>query len=1180
MEGAWYHLYDDKKKPARSRPVKKFIRESIDSFHSKLITESKISITLAVFGTQGKGKSFVLNSLLNWRLPDACKIANGPLPSGSGISKTHLPIYVKYSKKVQVLYKQKEEKLNEVSPDVWFPEEELRSDTLTRVKNLLITKFEDQKSLSEERCVELQGPFPVLQDLKRRQVTTSGNLELEVDVEFVDVPGPGDEIGDESVGSALSKADVVLFFGSGESGRPVSAADIAQIFQRHEGFEFTSRPKLVHIVNDRRETSEVLSCNFDLLQKEKEEDLERAWSNFLSSTSYQDERAKVPQLNGEMLLETLSKESEVIYFHPQNPGFLDSLKCVLHNHARSVNIKQIVHPFLQKVHCAAKKLKIRIGSSLYREKKKCKPIELMEGEAAVFKMGIDSDKLSTLVRSFISQTDLPLQSDFENVYHFLYEEFLYSSERLDFMLDMLKESLDTFSSNQIHSFRNANWPTLQDAPSDLIELVKILCESRVEQFLANSARAYLVQVLDKGKDRCPFDRAVKKRWSNASDEEKKELCDGFLHTLLNQTAVYLEKGTRNKQSKKSHFQLIEQLKQDVKELFAVKSLGDDASKPDLLKRWCKLLQIVISFCTKAIRDINPHPSLDVQADISLPEKMVDKDEDSSIPLRSNYEEIVKEVTELLVKPRARGTDSIRKLETKLKMGKNSLDPRELQNVDQLDWAKALVNVLCDKDHFDIKLEPSLALDRQNDEHLKLLKQTRKRLFAHQKSSAHCKIVKGQPLPENEIHLRKSKEEENCLEALISSKMSETLNAIREKFKDRSQYVAPIFIPTIRSGPTPDNVGNYFLEEDPWGKEVMLGDREEESAEEGVKEGKSQSNVPELNVFLVVEPHQLETFQTTIASLRPPQASNVNLMYVVLPQKGRGIGVTRAIIKILAECLDFDLYWTIDDDIQFMYQFDGNDRRWHKCSLTRGLLFGQRVFQTCLEKTVRKLSFQERFELYLKFESKFSTFAEKAKGEACSLLIDASKFAEVQKNRSLLHQPFTTVDCGDDIQKEEKLKVLEQEFVKECSNHLFNDTINHIAGVSIAHEASKKYDFMSKYPTADYMRSDQRYQVVLNNTCALRGRNFVTDEVIFLDEEWQVNDKNKRNTPYWGIRGSDKSFCRALDVGGVIGYRVIRIVHSETKLKNVFNRIAPSYNLSQSPHRSEDEDEELDMNVNS
>ena len=120
--------------------------------------------------------------------------------------------------------------------------------------------------------------------------------------------------------------------------------------------------------------------------------------------------------------------------------------------------------------------------------------------------------------------------------------------------------------------------------------------------------------------------------------------------------------------------------------------------------------------------------------------------------------------------------------------------------------------------------------------------------------------------------------------------------------------------------------------------------------------------------------------------------------------------------------------------------------------------------------------------------------------------------------------------------------------------------------------------MSEYPTADYMQSEQRYQVVLNNTSALKGMNFVNDDIIFHEDENQVKDINKRNTPYWGVKGSDKSFCRALTVGGVIGYQVIRVVHSHKKLINVFDRVGPSYIGSQSPYRSEDEDEE-DLDVN-
>ena len=351
LEGAWYLLYDDKKKPKRSETVKKFIRESIDSFPNRLVTESKICISPAVFGPLGAGKSFLLNSLLNWGLDDDKRVENGPLPSAEQESQTPRLVYVKYGKKVQVLYKQKgEEKKNGVSPDVWFPEEELGIDTLTRVNNLLKTKFEDKESLSDDTYIELQGPFPVFHELKEstRAMTTAGHLELEVDVEFVDVPGCGDPTGSESIKVALSKADAVLFFEMGKSERPVSSEDIAQIFRWREDWEFTSRPKFVHVVNDRKKPSSVTSCNFDLLKKEKKEDLKKAWSNFLSSDRYEDERGTLPQLNGEALLEKLSNESEVIYFHSENSGFLESLKNVINDYAQNVQMKQIVHPFLKK----------------------------------------------------------------------------------------------------------------------------------------------------------------------------------------------------------------------------------------------------------------------------------------------------------------------------------------------------------------------------------------------------------------------------------------------------------------------------------------------------------------------------------------------------------------------------------------------------------------------------------------------------------------------------------------------------------------------------------------------------------------------------------------------------------------------------------------------------------------
>ena len=131
------------------------------------------------------------------------------------------------------------------------------------------------------------------------------------------------------------------------------------------------------------EPSSVPSCSLDLLYKEKKEDLNKAWSHFLSSSSgddalpgcYQEVRAKLPHLNAEALLEKLSHESEVIYFHSKNSDILLSLKNIINDHVQSVKIKQAIQPFLQNVHWAARKLETGMGHSLHTEKKKMKPVQ-------------------------------------------------------------------------------------------------------------------------------------------------------------------------------------------------------------------------------------------------------------------------------------------------------------------------------------------------------------------------------------------------------------------------------------------------------------------------------------------------------------------------------------------------------------------------------------------------------------------------------------------------------------------------------------------------------------------------------------------------------------------------------------------------------------------------------------
>ena len=1180
-------LYDDKKKPSKSDTVKKFIRESIDSFHSTLVTESKICLSLAVFGNQGVGKSFFLNFLLNWGLPDDQQVENGPLPSAKGGSQTPLPIYVKYGKTVKVLlHKQRRDD----SPETWFPEANreanLDKQTLEDIRNLLRRKFQDLEQigksqdsrLKEERWVELQGPFPVFFELKNREMTSSGQLELEVDVEFVDVPGYGAETGNDSISVELSKADVVLFFDSqGQlSGRPVSPENIATIFRKHDEFEFTRRPKLVHVVNDRS----MPSCNIDLLLQKKKEDLRKAWALFLEDSSYEDERGKVPQLSGEAVLEKLRDESEVVYFNPaENCSLLKKLKEVVKHHVEHVMIKQAVHPFLQNVHLAATRLKTRICRIKTTEKRNDKAIEIKEEVS--FQIVPDENEESELVASFITQTDLPLQyTDVGNLFGFLYKHFIYSDETLDFLLNLLRWTLETFTNRLMYTLRNASWSTSQETPSDLIEVAEILCESRVQQFCATSASAYLIDVLNKGKDRNPFTKKNQKAWSKANDEERKNLCRDFIYILLKRTYKSLEKETGERQRKsKSHFTLCELLKQDVKGLLAVQSLNDGGDKRALLELLVKRLQEVIQFCHQTIYEINPHPSLDTRKSISLPEKMADKDENSTIPIDSSHEKIVKEVKDLLLKPGpTAAADAIRKLEIKLNCGKGGLElPRPYKVENRLLWAKVLINVLCDKDHFDIQLEDGFLLDQEDAKVGQLLLLARKRLLAYQKSCVTCRIVKQLSPFDDVISLRKSDQKRYCLEVLVSPKVSHKLDEIRANFKDPSQGLAPIFIPSVRPGPTSEILGNYFLEEDPWSKGQRMNDGVKENDKKVLgEEIREENSRTVLNIFLVVEQHHLETFKTTIDRMQQPPENNVNLMYVVLPQRGRGSGVTMAIIKSLAECFRFSLYWTIDDDIQFMYQFDGNSRRWYKCSITGGLQFGQRVFQTCLGKAVKALNEDQRDDLSEDATKDWEPWAKQIKRSANRLLVNDASFSRLQRDPNLLHSPFAEAAkaCGGDPDKEKKLMDYESQFVAECRKRIFDDTVNHIAGVSLAHETSKRYDYMSKYPNADYMCSEQRYQVVLHNGPALKGRNYVADEVIFSDEELQVVDKSKRDSPYWGIKGSAKSFIHTLKLSGVIGYQVIRVVHSHKKLADAFDR--PQTKKDEDEDENENENEDINM----
>lgn len=1168
LEGAWYKLYED----SRQEKVKMLIRENIDNFLSTLVTESKVSITLAVFGPLGAGKSFFLNTLLSLGL-DSRKVQNGPLPSAKRKSQTRLPIYIKYGRNVQVSLHKEE---TEPNPTPCLNEEEIVIGTFDRVKNKIESIFKEK----DAKYVELQGPFPVFKQLNQRKMTRSGlHLELEVDVQFIDVPGLGDKSGDSYINVALSKADIVLFFESGKFGKEVSAEDIAQIFRRRDKFEFTSRPKLVHIFNDERPSLSP-SETFDGLSKERKKDLQDAWEDLRKKCDKEDDNykevgQKIPQLYGQLLLDKISRESEVIYFHLRNDKVLDSLKQVVNGHVQTVKRKEIIHPILQKIHWAAKKMRLGVTQRTTTVKKKKKPGKVNPGEVN-FEVQSDmySDEADELIKLFAEKRrDAMLDLDLKSLKEFLFNNFMLSQEILKFLLDVLTKSLEVYTNELIQDFIIRNLPLVEEGPADVLDLIELLCLSRVKNFSTNTAPAYLFHFLTSR--RITLTKAETLKWEDASVQERTDLIPSYLSILLERSEELLKKNTRDKQYKKSHFHLMKTLKEVVNALLSTRSLHD-ASWTACLTSLKEKLPMIKDFCEKSIRVINPHPEMDARANLSLPppEDMKNARENQKVPSQSSHSQIIDAMAKILCGSKRK--DIIREMETKLKIiGKDHgyLEPQEPKQVDQLLWGKALITALSYKDFFNISpqsedektSESSIVLRTDKTQNKGLVDQAKKLLFAHKKSSVSCKIVIEESRHANEIHLRKN-DPETCLEVLVSSTTRQTLDDICKEFKDPSQNLAPIFIPTNRPGSTFYNQGNYFLEEDPWSRVSAEGIRAEEEVEGNQDEehktmGKESSGISGFNqnIFLVVEKQHLITLQNTIGVLGPPKGSKIRLTYVVLPQNGRGIGVTRAIIKSLAECFKFSLYWTVDDDIQFMHHFDQNDRKWHKCSITRGLLFAQRVFQACLQKTTKELTKKDRHNLYEDATKDWPEFAHDIKIEACSLLINDIDFAEAQKNLSLLHRPFSNIPeaIRGDKEKEEALRQYEEIFVHKCKERLFEDTVNHIAGVSIA-VSTRKSDYMSTYPTADYMPSEQRDKVVLNNTCALKGKNFVTDEVIFDQEEDQVTKKDKQNKAYWGLRDEEKSFNRALTVSGIINYQVIRLVRSHKKLASV--------------HRSEEKEE--------
>lgn len=1162
MEEACYILWEQKNIKSKgaiekAAKVEKLIQGSINDFNNILVSQSNVTISIAVFGPVGVGKSYLLNFLLNHDLSNdkACKV---PLPSADGGSQTPLPVRVKYRNSVKVsLFKTK----NDPKPEVWYSEELLSKTTLVHMNDLLEKKFKEFEVANRSgkievaniaAYIEIEGPFPIFRVLKDRKMTSCGHLELEVDIEFVDLPGLGAGGETEASKAELSNADLVLFFDCGQSGRPVTQLDLQHLFCNHNVFEYTLRPKVIHVVNYKSPTA--IPPDLSLLHKKKKEELLDAWKPFFKTEKEGDNegnadyrnaaRAKLPHLGGEELLERLRDECEVLIFHPDLTTFLPSLSEVIKCHVDEVKVKRQIHPVLKSIYPVAKQLKRQTSlTATLASKETSGGRKHLEGiPSPSFELCHDMMDAEDLVESFVYEKRVLLDDDIGNIFHLLYNKFLYSLDTTSYLFDMLQLSLEHFSTKLKACLEITQTWKFTEVSNAFQVVTEMLCNSRVQKFCANSAQDYLHQVLDKGKDRNPLAK-FKRDWQASDYKGRKQLCRIFLRILLKQSLRLLERPSRDIPDELSPFKFKDDLWKDVKELLAVEI--DAKTRPELLKSIKENVNDIVEFCSNALSDINPHPSI---KNVPLPEAPQEAcDTGSVVPTKSNCHKILKEMRQRLLKAASK-TDPVRELEKKLNLDSGTLACKE--EVDRTLWAKLLVDVLSDDNHLQINLKPRL-LDPSDTEVMRLLPQAKKCLFAYQRSQVRCKVVEDMSCPGDEIIVKKSVVGQKVfLEAAMSKQMHKTTQKISTSSRDITSQIAPVFIPVRHLGPSQEMTGNFLLQDDPWAKDMDGREQDEASAKKTVEE-ESQN----LDVFLIVEPQHLQTCKDAVHGQQALVKSKVKINYVVLPHNGCKVGVIKAIVKVLADCLSFQLFWIIDDDVKSMYQFDENKGTWYKCSIHRGLLFGQRVFQNCQEKTLEPLTLDEQDKLFDMIDNdlEWPKEAKRTKRSASQLFSSDEKIAAVQRNPRLLNTPFSdeniAKDCKGDASLSATLNALKSTFEEKCKRYLFGNISACVGGISLGHVSTRKYDYMIKFPTSHFKRSDQGYKMVLLNSDALKWMNFVSDDMIFDDEK-------ASDYPGKGIKNIEKSFNQALAVNGVSNFQVICFTHDHKKLASAFGKNGP------------------------
>ena len=370
-------------------------------------------------------------------------------------------------------------------------------------------------------------------------------------------------------------------------------------------------------------------------------------------------------------------------------------------------------------------------------------------------------------------------------------------------------------------------------------------------------------------------------------------------------------------------------------------------------------------------------------------------------------------------------------------------------------------------------------------------------------------------------------------------------------------LCPIIIPSKRCGPGVDGsdvpAGNLWLDS-------FIND-DKYSEEDRVRLG---LEVKPATIIVLCEPRNISRFIRNFgvdsdAKRRHPA---IRLVWALLPLSRAYFGIAVSIGKLLAEALSFSRYWTVDDDLLGVHQYE-NPGRWFLSSFRRCMMFGQQALEHATADCYQLLEDDARFECVDE--------GVKAAPEASRDIIRRQVNNLVNKAwhhyglplirdpELLLRRVMEDASLGDTA----NLRALDSQTLNRVLDAvadriklLGRKSLDTIAGVSICHVRGKRSGYIHK--GGNYRRSNQRYQFVLHNSAAIIGHNLVPDKALLAEHPWHTQMSDQQ--PAWyakeldayrhdstnGCKTADHQFTRGLDAIGKHGYQVYNFTHLRIK----------------------------------